>query len=205
MPSKYKRVCFICQQPNVIHMSNLLAMVHELSATERSPYLKRAVLCPSEPITRPTLDKHKKHRIYPKQSRNSINQCKPNGRNTNQSISSEAYENIRFGNKFSLMVVGPSMSGKSYFVTQMLERDHVEYDDPRKQRRIHWFYGQYQDKFNDMKRNMGKDIYFKQGLPEFEPNLCDIYQRYNNIVVLDDLMDMAVNSWKRFKIVRQGL
>ena len=85
------------------------------------------------------------------------------------------------------MVVGPSMSGKSFFFKQMLERDHIEYNDPRKQQRIHWFYGQYQDMFNDMRRNMGKDIYFKQGLPEFEPDLCDIDPRYNNIVVLDDL------------------
>ena len=54
------------------------------------------------------------------------------------------------------MVVGPRMSGKSFFVKQMLERDHIEYDDPRKQRRIHWFYGKYQDMFNDMRRNMGK-------------------------------------------------
>ena len=92
------------------------------------------------------------------------------------------------------MVVGPSMSGKSFFFKQMLERDHIEYDDPRKQRRIHWFYGQYQDTFKDMRRNIGKDIYFKQGLPEFEPDLCDIDPRYNNIVVLDDLMDMAVDS-----------
>ena len=133
MPYKYKRVCPICQRPNVINMSSHLAMVHELTATERSPYLKRAVLCSSEPITRPTLAKHKKHRIYPKQSRNSSTQLKPHGRNTNQSISSEAYENFRFGHKFSLMVVGPSMSGKSFFVKQMLERDHKEYDDPWKQ------------------------------------------------------------------------
>ena len=133
MPYKYKRLCPICQRPNVINMSSHLAMVHELSATERSPYLKRAVLCPSEPITRPTLAKHKKHRIYPKQSRNSSTQHKTHGRNTNHSISSEAYEDFRFGHKFSLMVVGPSMSGKSFFVKQMLERDHIEYDDPRKQ------------------------------------------------------------------------
>ena len=66
------------------------------------------------------------------------------------------------------MEVGPSMCGKSYFVRQMLEGDHIEYEDPRKQRRIHWFYGQYQDMFKDMRRNMGKDIYFKQGLPKFE-------------------------------------
>ena len=185
-------------------MSSHLAMVHELTATERSPYLKRAVHCSSEPITRPTLVKHQKHRIYPKQSRNSSTQLKPHGRNTNQSISSEVYENFRFGHKFSLMVVGPSMSGKSFFVKQMLERDHIEYDDPRKQRRIHWFYGQYQDMFNDMRRNMGKDIYFKQGLPEFEPDLCDIDTRYNNIVVLDDLMDMAVDSPIISKLFTQG-
>ena len=105
-------------------MSSHLAMVHELSATKRSPYLKRAVLCPSEPIIRPTLAKHKKHRIYPKQSRNSSIQLKSHGRNTNQSMSSEVYEDFRFGHKFSLMVVDPSMSGKNFFVKQMLERDH---------------------------------------------------------------------------------
>ena len=92
------------------------------------------------------------------------------------------------------MVVGPSMSEKSFFVKQMLGREDIEYDDPQKQRRIHWFYGQYQDMFKDMRRNMGKDIYFKHTLPEFEPDLCDIDARYNNIVVLDDLMDMAVDS-----------
>ena len=102
------------------------------------------------------------------------------------------------------MVVGPSMSGKSFFVKQMLERDHIEYDDPRKQQRIHWFYGQYQDIFNDMRRNMGKDIYFKQGLPEFEPDLCDIDTRYNNIVVLDDLIDMAVDSPIISRLFTQG-
>ena len=45
-------------------------MVHQLSATERSPYLKRAFLCPSEAIMRPTVSNDKKHEIYPKQSRN---------------------------------------------------------------------------------------------------------------------------------------
>ena len=200
MPYKYKRVCPICHRPNVINMSSHLDMVHWLSATERSPYLKRAVLCPSETITRPIVANDKKHGIYPKhsrnpkQSRNSLTQSKPHGRNTNQSISSEAYADFRFSHKFSLMVVGPSMCGKSYFVRQMLEGDHMEYDDLRKQRRIHWFYGQYQDMFKDMRRNMGKDIYFKQGLPKFEFDLIDIDPCYNNIVVLDDLMDIAVDS-----------
>ena len=76
----------------------------------------------------------------------------------------------------------------------MLEGDHIEYDDPRKQRRKHWFYGQYQNMFKDLRRNMGKDIYFQQGLPKFELKLSDIDPCYNSIVVLDNLMDIAGDS-----------
>ena len=71
-------------------------MVHQLSAKERSPYLKCAVCCPSEAIMSSTVANDKKHGIYPKQSRkpkqsrNSLTQSKPCGRNSNQSISSEA-------------------------------------------------------------------------------------------------------------------
>ena len=50
---------------------------------------------------------------------------------------------------------------------------------------------------------MRKDIYFKQGLPEFEPNFCDIDPRCN-IVVLDDLMVMAVDSPIISKLFTQG-
>ena len=102
------------------------------------------------------------------------------------------------------MVVGPSMCGKSYFVRQMLEGDHIEYDDPRKQRHLHWFYGQYQDMFKDMRRNKRKDIYFKQGLPKFQLVLSDIDPCYNYIVVLDDLMDIAVDSPVISKLFTQG-
>ena len=48
--------------------------------------------------------------------------------------------------------------------------------------------------FKDMRRNLGKDIYFKQGLLEFESELSDIDPCHNNIVVLDDLLDMVMDS-----------
>ena len=51
---------------------------------------------------------------------------------------------------------------------------------------------------------MGKDIYFKRGLPKFEPDLCNIDPHYNNIVVLADLMDMAVDSPIISKLFTQG-
>ena len=135
---------------------------------------------------------------------NSLTQSKPHGRNTNQYISSEAYADFRVSHKFSLIVVGPSMCGKNFYVKQMLEGDHINNDDPWKQRRIHWFYGQYQEMFKDMKRNMEKDIYFKQGLSKFELNLSDIDPCYNNKVVMDDLMDMAEESPITSKLFTQG-
>ena len=49
-----------------------------------------------------------------------------------------------------------------------------------------------------------KDIYFKQGPPEIEANLSDIDLYYNNIVVLDDLMDMAMDSPIISKLFTQG-
>ena len=51
---------------------------------------------------------------------------------------------------------------------------------------------------------MGKDIYFKQGLPKFQLNLSDIDKCYYNIVVLDDLMDIALDSPVISKLFTQG-
>ena len=81
-------------------------------------------------------------------------------------------------------VVGPSMCGKSYFVKQMLE-----YDNPRRQRHtlVLWtiprHVSRYEKKFGE-----------RHCLSEFKPDLSNIYPCSNNIVVLDDLMDMAVDS-----------
>ena len=94
--------------------------------------------------------------------------------------------------------------GKDFFIKQMLEGDHIKYDDPLKQRRIHWFYGQYQYIFKDMRRNLGKYIYFKQGLPDFELDLSDIDPCYNNIVVLEYLIDMDVDIPIISKLFTQG-
>ena len=96
------------------------------------------------------------------------------------------------------------MSGKSYFVKELLERDHIEYKHHRKCRKIHWFYGQYEDMFKDMKRSLGQDIYFRDGLPTFQLDLSDIDPNFNNIVVLDDLMDIAIDSPIISKLFTQG-
>lgn len=45
-----------------------------------------------------------------------------------------------------------------------------------------------------MKRNIGNDITFVEGLPPFEQGLRELDSRVNNIIVLDDLMGIAVDS-----------
>ena len=47
--------------------------------------------------------------------------------------------------------------------------------------------------FKDMKRSLGQDIYFRDGLPMFQLDLSCIDPEYNNIVS-DELMDLAVDS-----------
>ena len=76
----------------------------------------------------------------------------------------------------------------------MLEWDHIEYEDLQLQQMIHWLYGQYKYMFKYMRRNMGKDIYIKQVLPELQHDLSDIDPCYNSIVVLVDIIDMVVDS-----------
>ena len=58
--------------------------------------------------------------------------------------------------------------------------------------------------FKDLKRSLGHDIYFREGRPMFQLNLSDIDPKYNNIIVLDDLMDLAVDSQIISKLFTQG-
>ena len=69
---------------------------------------------------------------------------------------------------------------------------------------IHWFYGQYQDMFKDMKRSLGQDIYFREGIPTLQLDLSNIDPRFNNIIVLDDMMDLVVDSPIISKLFTQG-
>ena len=58
--------------------------------------------------------------------------------------------------------------------------------------------------FKDLKKSLGHDIYFREGLPTFQLNLSDADPKYNNIIVLDDLMDLAVDSQIISKLFTQG-
>ena len=51
---------------------------------------------------------------------------------------------FNFRHKFSLLVVGPTQSGKTYFVQQILENNRIVYEE-QKSIRIFWYYNQWQN------------------------------------------------------------
>ena len=50
----------------------------------------------------------------------------------------------------------------------------------------------------------GKSIRFERGVPELSEDLCEINARYNNIIILDDLMAEATDSPVVSRLFTQG-
>ena len=160
----HKCVCPICQRPWVVNLSSHLEMVHDLNANERADYLKRSILCASTQSVhariQTTTVTAKLKNSRQRHDRRVVQICQKSSNKTpTADVLPEPYPNFRLRHKFSMMVVGLSMSGKSYSVKELLKRDLIEYEDHRKLPKIHWFYGQYQDMFKDMKRSLGHDIF----------------------------------------------
>ena len=132
------RVCSVCQRPNVINLSSHLIMVHSIDGDERSHHLKKAVLCqttmspPVQPLNTKT-EKVKLKNIRSRQKPRVTQHLQHSlGKEPTADVKPEPYRSFCFRHKFSLMVVGPSMSGKSYFVKEILEKDHIHYEEPSK-------------------------------------------------------------------------
>ena len=119
------------------------------------------------------------------------------------SLTTKPYPEFNFRHKFSLLVVGPSQSGKTYFVQQILENNRIVYDE-QKGIRIFWYYNQWQDCYDSLRKSLGKSIQFERGLPELSENISEIHTRYNNIIILDDLMAEAIDSSVVSRLFTQG-
>ena len=108
-------------------------------------------------------------------------------------LESKAYPEFMFRHKFSLLVVGPTQCGKTFFVEKILTTDRILYES-KKPRRIWWYYSQWQDTYKVMQSSIGKEIQFFRGLPEFKEDLREIDPKFNNVLVFDDLMAQATDS-----------
>ena len=131
-----------------------------------------------------------------------VKRPKTTGRTTT-SLATKPCPEFNFRHKFSLLVVGPTQSGKTYFVQQILKYNRIVYEE-QKSIRIFWYYNQWQECYEDLKTSLGKSIRFERGVPELSENLCEINPRYNNIIILDDLMAEATDSPVVSRLFTQG-
>lgn len=120
-----------------------------------------------------------------------------------QCLETTSYPDFKFNHMFSMLVVGPSQCGKTYFVEQLLTMNCVKYPN-KKPRRIFWFYNQWQSRKACLKSNLGGEIEFTRGLPAMSEDLSEINAKFNIVLVFDDLMSQATDSPVLSKLFTQG-
>ena len=111
------------------------------------------------------------------------------------SVETKAYPefiNVVSRHKFSLLVLGPTECGKTFFVEKILTTVRIIYES-KKPRQIWWYYSQWQDTYKVMQSSIGKEIQFIRGPPEFKEDLREINPKFNNVLVFY-LMVQATDS-----------
>ena len=198
MPYKHKRDCPVCDKPGLRYMSNRLRQVHHLYGDEWKKWLGRARFsishkhCSGSLPARPT-HTVKERRCVRKKTCSVRQPPTKAARKVTASMVTKPCPDFNFRHKFSLLVVGLTQSGKTYFVQQILENNRIVYEE-QKSIRIFWYYNQWQECYEELKKSLGKSIRFERGVPELSEDLCEINPRYNNIIILDDLMAEATDS-----------
>ena len=122
---------------------------------------------------------------------------------SNRCMETKAYPDFKFNHMFSMLVVGSSQRGKTYFVEQLLTRPCVKYPS-KKPRRIYWFYNQWQPRYASLKSTLGDQIQFTQGLPALSEDLSEIIPKFNNVLLFDDLMSRVTDGPVLSKLFTQG-
>ena len=92
---------------------------------------------------------------------------------------------LRFQTPFGCMVVGPSMSGKSHFILELLRR-RADFLNPCPQRVV-YAYGIWQSAFDDI-----KDVEFVKGVEGLSE--VQFSHKVPSILVIDDLMEELASN-----------
>ena len=102
---------------------------------------------------------------------------------------------------FTMILAGPTSSGKSCWMKRLLERASTINKLPPE--RIIWCYKRWQPLFSEMQSTI-KKIFFVAGLPE---NLSDdsfIDTKYPNLIIIDDLMRDATSNKEVCELFVEG-
>ena len=140
-------------------MSDHLHQVHNLQGPERKQWLRMAtfsvpnrrlekgqkIFLPRSQVLRTSNEKQSREsrkQTHPvKETQQPIAAIKRPKLSQGVSMATKPYPDFMFHHKFSLLVVGPTQSRKTYFVKQILTSERILYD-AKKPRRISWYYSQ---------------------------------------------------------------
>ena len=204
MQRRFRRTCPVCGRPDLKNISTHLLQVHGLSSEERKPYLKQAQVSSWQPrVERSYMNVEKPEQKRAKQSEHPPPAKRPRTAARTTSLVTKPCPEFNFRHKFSLLVVGPTQSAKTYFVQQILKHSRIVYEE-QNSIRIFLYYNQWQECYEKLKKSLGKSIRFERGVPELSKDLCEINPRYNNIIILDDLMAEATDSPVVSRLFTQG-
>ena len=108
------------------------------------------------------------------------------GHGTDSDPSPNIHTNITFQHPFSMMVTGPSASGKTEWTRKLLLSTLKQPPSAR----IIWCYGQWQPLYEDLQKKL-PSIEFVHGIPEYLNSSQFINPSQRNLIVFDDLMTEA--------------
>ena len=182
MPYKQHRTCPLCESVT-LNLSDHLSKVHDLSSQERQPYLQMA----SEELV----------------ARKNKRPAPDSGVPLREPASETTYPEFGFKHPFSMLVVGPTQSGKTHFVEQMLTTPLMAFPADQEVQ-VTWFYNQWQPRYKALNKDLGPQIEFEQGLPDWSETLQELNPKIHHVLVFDDLMNQAVNSPILSRLFTQG-
>jgi len=203
MPYKYRRSCPLCESVNLLSLSDHLRKVHRLTTKERQPFLQMATQRLHYPEERSKSMKRPLKRLCPWND----SELEPLERSAQRTLkrprTETSYSDFCFKHPFSMLVVGPTQSGKTHFVEQMLTSPLMEFP-ANKDVQVRWFYNQWQPRYKKLKKALGAQITFEQGLPDWSDTLEEINPKISHVLVFDDLMSQAVDSPILSRLFTQG-
>ena len=144
MQRRFRRTCPVCGRPDLKNISTHLLQVPGLSSEERKPYLKQAQVSSWQPrversphMTMSYVNVERPGQKRVKQSEHSPPAKRSRTATRTTPLATKPCPEFNFRYKFSLLVVGPIQSGKTYFVQQILENNRIV----TKSKRVFAFFG----------------------------------------------------------------
>jgi hypothetical protein len=94
-----------------------------------------------------------------------------------------------FHHPFTMVIAGPTMSGKTFFVRQLLTKSNLIEPPPE---RIVWIYSEWQPEYDRLRDH------FQQGIEFIKGWSAELYEKFHpgirNLLVLDDVMGSTKND-----------